>query len=94
MEEEKLRELISVQELLDDEDEEAFNVCTKEGKDIMMLHVYVSLKTNYWIYIYMYKYEHVLDIFEVLTCRCTCTYMYVLYSTCNNVDDIFSNEFV
>lgn len=39
-------------------------------------------------------YEHVLDIFEVLTCRCTCTYMYVLYSTCNNVDDIFSNEFV
>lgn len=37
MEEEKLRELISVQELLDDEDEEAFNVCTKEGKDIMML---------------------------------------------------------
>lgn len=90
MEEEKLRELISVQELLDDEDEEAFNVCTKEGKDIMMLHVYVSLKTNYWIYIYMYKYEHVLDIFEVLTC----TYMCVLYSTCNNVDDIFSNEFV
>lgn len=40
----------------------------------------------------MYKYEHVLDIFEVLTCRCT--YMCVLYSTCNNVDDIFSNEFV
>lgn len=37
MEEEKLRELISVQELLDDEDDEAFNVCTKEGKDIMML---------------------------------------------------------
>lgn len=42
----------------------------------------------------MYKYEHALDIFEVLTCRCTCTYMCVLYSTCNNVDDIFSNEFV
>ena len=27
MEEEKLMQLISVQELLDDEDEEAFNVC-------------------------------------------------------------------
>lgn len=37
MEEEKLRELISVQELLDDEDDEAFSVCIKEGKDIMML---------------------------------------------------------
>lgn len=39
MEEEKLRELISVQELLDDEDEEAFNVCTKEGKKYNDNHV-------------------------------------------------------
>lgn len=44
----------------------------------------------------MYKYEYVFDIFEVLICRCICIciYMCVLYLICNNVDDIFFNEFV
>lgn len=42
----------------------------------------------------MYKYEYVFDIFEVLICRCIYIYMYVLYLICNNVDDIFFNEFV
>lgn len=33
MEEEKLMQLISVQELLDDEDEEAFNVCIENKSE-------------------------------------------------------------
>ena len=33
MEEEKLMQLISVQELLDDEDEEAFNVCVENKSE-------------------------------------------------------------
>lgn len=51
MEEEKLRELISVQELLDDEDEEAFNVCTKEGKDIMMLCQFKNKLLNLYLHV-------------------------------------------
>lgn len=51
MEEEKLREFISVQELLDDEDEEVFNVCIKERKDIMMLCQFKNKLLNLYLYV-------------------------------------------
>lgn len=63
MEEEKLRELISVQELLDDEDDEAFNVCTKGGKkynDITLVQKNKSFNL-YILYIYI-LYIHVHDL--------------------------------
>lgn len=91
MEEEKLRELISVQELLDDEDDEAFNVCTKGGKkynDITLVKKTKSFNL-YILYIHVHDLDNSL-MFNTTVCRCSCTY--ILYSTYDILSTLYTGN--